>query len=122
MPVESVDIPMIFFIRANPGGAMQLSPMRICAPRERVSAALANSGFDVPSRRVTVNLSPAGVRKDGTAFDLPIAIGVLVASGQLPAESGRGRWFLGELGLDGTVRAVRRSGLGSSLGPKECPG
>lgn len=75
--------------------------------RERVASALVNAGFALPPRRWTVNLSPAGVRKDGTAFDLPIAIGVLVASGQLPAESVRGRWFLGELGLDGTVRAVR---------------
>lgn len=75
--------------------------------RERVASALVNAGFALPPRRWTVNLSPAGVRKDGTAFDLPIAIGVLVASGQLPAEAVRGRWFLGELGLDGTVRAVR---------------
>src|SRR5574342_682932 len=51
--------------------------------RERVSAALLNSGFQLPPRRVTVNLAPADVRKDGTAFDLPIALGLLVATGQL---------------------------------------
>src|ERR1700722_7148399 len=51
--------------------------------RERVTAAITNSGFALPSRRVTVNLSPADVRKEGTAFDLPIALGLLAATGQL---------------------------------------
>ena len=49
--------------------------------RERVSAALVNAGFTVPPRRVTINLAPADVRKEGTAFDLPIALGLLVAHG-----------------------------------------
>ncbi|MFZ9898508.1 MAG: YifB family Mg chelatase-like AAA ATPase [Gemmatimonadaceae bacterium] len=75
--------------------------------RDRVAAALVNAGFVLPPRRWTVNLSPADVRKDGPGFDLPIAIGVLVASGQLEAAAVEGYWFLGELGLDGTVRAVR---------------
>jgi len=75
--------------------------------RERVGAALVNAGFTLPPRRWTVNLSPADVRKDGTAFDLPIAIGVLVASGQLEAERAEGLLFAGELGLDGTVRPIR---------------
>jgi magnesium chelatase family protein len=75
--------------------------------RERVSAALANSGFAVPARRVTVSLSPGDQRKAGTGFDLPIAVGLLVALGALPAESVDGLVFLGELGLDGAVRPVR---------------
>src|SRR5256885_16688502 len=50
--------------------------------RERVGAALNNSGFDVPPRRITVNLAPADIRKDGTGFDLPMAIGILLATGQ----------------------------------------
>lgn len=75
--------------------------------RERVGAALVNAGFTLPPRRWTVNLSPADVRKDGTAFDLPIAIGVLVASGQLPADAVAGLLFAGELGLDGSVRPIR---------------
>src|SRR5688572_33272157 len=54
--------------------------------RERVSAALANAGFCFPLRRITVNLAPADIRKDGSAFDLPIALGILVASGQLPED------------------------------------
>ena len=83
-----------------PAGAVKES-------RERVGAALVNSGFVLPPRRITVNLAPADVRKDGTAFDLPIALGILVATGQLPREPLLGVAVVGELGLDGTVRATR---------------
>jgi magnesium chelatase family protein len=75
--------------------------------RERVTAAITNSGFALPSRRVTVNLSPADVRKDGTAFDLPIALGLLVATGQLDQSMLEGLLVAGELGLDGSVRPIR---------------
>jgi magnesium chelatase family protein len=75
--------------------------------RERVTAAIANSGFTLPSRRVTVNLSPADVRKDGTAFDLPIALGLLAAIGQLDPAALNGLLVVGELGLDGSIRPVR---------------
>ncbi len=75
--------------------------------RERVSAALTNSGFALPSRRVTVNLSPADVRKDGTAFDLPIALALLVALGALDASAISGLLVAGELGLDGSIRPIR---------------
>jgi magnesium chelatase family protein len=75
--------------------------------RERVSAALTNSGFALPSRRVTVNLSPADVRKDGTAFDLPIALALLVALGALEPSSIEGLLVAGELGLDGSIRPIR---------------
>ena len=75
--------------------------------RERVSAALANSGYGLPSRRITVSLSPGDTRKSGTGFDLPIAIGLLVALGALSPESVAGLAFLGELGLDGAIRGVR---------------
>ena len=75
--------------------------------RERVAAALANTGFILPPRRITVNLAPADVKKDGTAFDLPIALGLLVATAQLSAESVARHLFVGELGLDGTLRAIR---------------
>jgi magnesium chelatase family protein len=75
--------------------------------RERVTAALANSGFVVPARRVTVSLSPGDQRKAGTGFDLPIAIGLLVALGAIPAERIDGLVLLGELGLDGAIRPVR---------------
>src|SRR6266480_3351838 len=75
--------------------------------RERVGAALVNSGFKVPPRRITVNLAPADIRKEGTAFDLPIAIGILVATGQLDSSCIARRMFVGELGLDGALRTMR---------------
>lgn len=74
--------------------------------RERVTAALHNNGFVVPPRRITINLAPADVRKDGSAFDLPIALGLLAGSGIIP--DGPGDVCLaGELGLDGELRPVR---------------
>lgn len=75
--------------------------------RDRVHAALVNSGFAVPSRRVTVSLTPGDVQKQGTAFDLPIALAVLAASGQLPADVLATTCAIGELGLDGQLRPVR---------------
>ena len=75
--------------------------------RERVGAALLNAGFTVPPRRITINLAPADIRKDGTAFDLPIALGVLVGAGVLESEAVSRHTFVGELGLDGTLRPVR---------------
>ncbi|HET7631502.1 MAG TPA: YifB family Mg chelatase-like AAA ATPase [Gemmatimonadaceae bacterium] len=75
--------------------------------RERVLAALANSGFTLPPRRITISLSPADVHKTGAAFDLPIAIGLLTALGVVPESVADRVAILGELGLDGSVRAVR---------------
>lgn len=75
--------------------------------RERVGSALVNSGFTLPPRRITVNLAPADTRKEGSAFDLPIALGILVATGQLPPESVGSRVFVGELSLDGALREIR---------------
>ena len=75
--------------------------------RERVGAALANAGFALPLRRIVVNLAPADVPKSGTAFDLPIALAVLAASGQLPAERLASAVIVGELGLEGDLRPVR---------------
>ncbi len=75
--------------------------------RERVSAAVKNAGFELPPKRTTVNLAPADTIKTGTAFDLPIALALLAASGQLPARALRDLTVVGELGLDGTLRPVR---------------
>ncbi len=75
--------------------------------RERVSAALINAGFVYPLKRITVNLAPADIRKDGSAFDLPIAVGLLVASGQLPEADLREHVVLGEVGLEGDLRPIR---------------
>jgi len=75
--------------------------------RERVSAALANAGFEFPLRRITVNLAPADIRKDGSAFDLPIALGILIASGQVPGDPLVRTLVVGEVGLEGDLRPVR---------------
>ena len=75
--------------------------------RERVTAALLNAGRSSPLRRVVVNLAPADVRKDCSAFDLPIALGLLAVSGQLDPDSLDDWAFVGELGLDGCLRPVR---------------
>ena len=74
--------------------------------RDRVRAALLSSGLPWPTRRVTVNLAPSGMRKAGAGLDLPIAVALLVAAGEVPAEAVEGTAFVGELGLDGTVRPV----------------
>ena len=74
---------------------------------DRIRAALRNAGFDYPQKRITVNLAPAGVRKEGPHYDLPIALGILAAHAQPPFPD-LGPWcVLGELGLDGRVHAVR---------------
>lgn len=74
--------------------------------RDRVRAAISNSGFDQPARRITVSLAPADLPKDGGRFDLPIALGILVASGQLKAEALNDYEFLGELSLGGQLRGI----------------
>jgi len=74
--------------------------------RERVRAAVRNSGFLFPPKRITVNLAPAEMRKSGPAYDLPIAVGVLLASGQLEADT-TNVVFLGELSLDGTLQHLQ---------------
>ncbi len=75
--------------------------------RERVRAAIVNTGFEFPAGRVTVNLSPADIRKEGSAFDLPIALGILRATGALRAGRMEEFLFLGELSLDGRVKPVK---------------
>ena len=73
----------------------------------RVRSALANCGYFVPPRHITVNLSPADVKKEGPGFDLPLAIGILHAAEFLTDEEVAGRVFVGELSLDGSVAPVR---------------
>jgi magnesium chelatase family protein len=75
--------------------------------RDRVRAAIRNCGFEFPDARVTVNLAPADVRKAGTAFDLPIALGVLAASGVVGPRDGANLVLLGELSLDGSIHPAR---------------
>ena len=75
--------------------------------RDRVRAALQNAEFDFPSRRITVNLAPADLPKESGRFDLPIALGILAATGQIPAPALAGYEFAGELALTGDLRAIR---------------
>jgi magnesium chelatase family protein len=103
-----------------------LPDLEVRESRERVRAALQNCGFDFPVRRITVNLAPADLPKESGRFDLPIALGILAASGQIPAESLLHREFAGELSLTGALRPMRgafamacgtaRSGAGPSHG------
>jgi len=77
--------------------------------KDRVVAAVRNSGFDFPSKRITVNLAPAEIKKAGTHFDLPIALGVIAASGRFgkkPPARFEDTFFIGELALDGALRPV----------------
>ncbi len=74
--------------------------------KDRVRAAIKNSGYEFPLRRITVNLAPAALRKEGTGYDLPIALGILAASGLLSEEALAGTMICGELSLDGAVKPV----------------
>src|SRR5213595_1869864 len=95
--------------------------------RDRVRLAIRNSGFEFPPHRITVNLSPADVRKAGAAFDLPIALGVLAAAGVVEQRQVLDRVVVGELSLDGSIQttrgvlpiaaAARRDGLAGMLLP-----
>lgn len=72
---------------------------------ERVRSAIKNLHYEWPASRITINLAPADVRKTGPVYDLPVFVGIMAAQGKLPAP-GSERAFLGELGLDGTLRPV----------------
>ena len=97
--------------------------------RERVKAAIKNSGYDFPNRRITVNLAPADVKKEGTGYDLPMALGILVASEILKSEKLEKYGIIGELSLDGSIRnakgilpmaiAARNEGMEGVLVPEE---
>src|ERR1700744_2242100 len=74
--------------------------------RDRVRSAIKNSGFDIPPTQITINLAPADLKKEGSGFDLPIAIGILGAYGALELRDLKKFLLVGELGLDGSVRTV----------------
>jgi magnesium chelatase family protein len=86
--------------------------------KERVQAAVKNSGFLFPAKKITVNLAPADIRKEGTAFDLPIALGILAALGQVKSKLLAEFLILGELSLDGVLKPIRGA-LPVSVGCKE---
>ena len=78
----------------------------VAESRERVRAALLGLGLSMPPKRVLVNFAPADITKEGSHFDLPIALGVLIVMGVLPVDTVEQHLVLGELGLDGGIRAV----------------
>jgi len=84
-----------------------LADIEVKESKDRVRAALINSHFDFPARRITINLAPADLPKEGSRFDLPIAIGILAASGQIPQEKLKQFEFIGELALSGELREIR---------------
>ena len=75
--------------------------------KDRVKSALKNSGYDFPARRITVNLAPADIKKEGASFDLPMSVGILAATGVVKGEQLQKYILLGELSLDGGVKPVR---------------
>lgn len=75
--------------------------------KERVQAAIKNGGYELPPKKYTINLAPADVRKEGSAFDLPIALGVLIALGKIDEPNLDGTYLLGELAFDGSLRPIR---------------
>ncbi len=75
--------------------------------KDRVKSAITNSQFKFPIQRITVNLAPADTKKEGPSFDLPMAVGILVASGKLTQKAVEGFWMVGELSLDGKIRPIR---------------
>lgn len=74
--------------------------------KERVRTAIKNSGFEFPIKRITVNLAPANIRKEGALFDLPVALGILAATEQIGFEALQNRSFVGEMSLDGSLRGI----------------
>jgi magnesium chelatase family protein len=113
-------------------GVVGLPDASVSESRWRARSALGSVGATWPNQRVTISLSPAEMRKNGAGLDLPIAVGVLMASGQLPGCDVRGSTFIGELGLDGRVRptagalagalAARDAGLSRVIVPPESAG
>ena len=75
--------------------------------KDRVKAALKNSGYHFPADRITVNLAPADIKKEGSGFDLPIAIGILTATGLIPHSALTNHLIIGELSLDGSIRPIK---------------
>ena len=105
-----IDVEVDFTGAVNPQDAtfntVGLPDAAVRESRDRVRAAIRNSGFDVPPTKITINLAPADLKKEGSGFDLPIAVGILGAYGALQTSDLTDYLMVGELGLDGTLRAV----------------
>jgi magnesium chelatase family protein len=110
--LSAMDAPQVS-VEAHLGGGLPsftivgLPEVEVKEARDRVRAALQNARFEFPARRITVNLAPADLPKDSGRFDLPIALGILAASGQIPRERLTDCEFVGELALTGELRPIR---------------
>ncbi len=89
--------------------------------KERVKAAIKNSGFNWPAERITVSLAPSGIRKEGACFDLGIALGILAATGQIDNTRLSNYFILGELSLDGSLKPIRGALLIVRPPPRSTP-
>ena len=89
----------VFSTVGLPDGAVKES-------KDRVKSAIKNTGYDFPSQKITVNLAPADIKKEGAAFDLPIALGILAASDIIPDSRIKDYLFVGELSLDGRIKPI----------------
>ena len=109
---EGVEAPLVR-VEVNLAGGLPaisivgLPETAVKESKDRVRAAITNSNFEFPARRITINLAPADLPKEGGRFDLPIALGILTASGQIPTEALKGAEFVGELSLAGQLCPVR---------------
>jgi magnesium chelatase family protein len=110
--LDAMDAPQVI-VEAHLGGGLPsftvvgLPETEVKESRDRVRAALQNARFEFPARRITVNLAPADLPKESGRFDLPIALGILAASGQIPREILNQHEFVGELALTGELRPIR---------------
>ena len=97
-------------VSCTPGSYFQLVGLPDAAIKEsqdRIISAIESCGYKFPGKRIVINMSPADLRKEGAAYDLPLAIGLLAADGQIPADLLDRYLIMGELSLDGSVRAIR---------------
>ncbi|PKN98359.1 MAG: hypothetical protein CVU42_12570 [Chloroflexi bacterium HGW-Chloroflexi-4] len=105
--IVDVEVDITTSIPKPPMIIVGLPDVSVQESRERVQSAIHNIGLDSPRKRVRVNLAPATVRKEGSAYDLPIALGIMIANRQLPPKCLEEGLVMGELSLDGSVRHIR---------------
>ena len=89
-----------FFLVGLPGNAVKES-------EQRIRAALKNNGYRIPGKKITINMAPADIRKEGSAYDLPLAIGILAASQQIKSEKVSDYLIMGEISLDGSLQHIK---------------
>ncbi|MGB5190678.1 magnesium chelatase domain-containing protein, partial [Robiginitalea sp.] len=103
-------IPVTIEVNIDPGVGYHLVGLPDNAIREsnyRIASALSHNGYRIPGKKITINLSPADLRKEGACYDLPLALGILMASGQLSSDILPNYLIMGELSLDGQLQPVK---------------